>query len=206
MHLPIRVPYLLFALGLALSSVAARAQDDPIPGESYTWQVQARGVYFHPMNQHVPLPIDLKGGVTGELAAEWLFMQRWSTEIAVSGPADLDVTDGSGGTIRLFTQTWTVKYYLTSVAVGGLVPYVGTGLYHASASQVGARPGVGVQNPGFGWVAQAGFTYGVTPNLFVSGDVRYLDGLEPGLVVNGAGSGSVGIDPILLSLGVGLRF
>jgi outer membrane protein W len=187
-----------------LMPVAALAQpEDTIPGESYSFQAQVRAEYVNPTNRHLPLNFDVGGTVVGELAVEWLFMPRWSTEISLAAPASLDV-QGGPGSIRITTQTWTVKYYFPGV--GSLSPYIGAGLYHASASRDGTPPNIGVSNPGFNWVLQGGFTFGITPNLFVSGDIRYLDGLEPALIVDGAQSGEIGIDPIYIGIGIGLRF
>jgi outer membrane protein W len=201
-----RVLWPAIAVFLALSSLTAQAQDDDgIPGESYHWQAQLRGLYVSPLNEHRPLGVDLSSAVAGELAGEWLFMPRWSTEIALASPANLDLR-GVPGTVRLLTQTWTVKYYFPSVAVGSLIPYVGTGIYHSTASRVGTTAGIDVGNPGFGWVLQAGFTYALAQNVFVSADVRYLDNLEPELLVDGSNSGHIGIDPIVAGVGIGLRF
>lgn len=192
-------------LALVCSPLLAQAQETLIPGDSYHWQLQARGLYFRPQNQHLPLDFDLKAAALGELAGEWFFIPDWSTELAVQSPADLDVTRNRG-TVRLLTQTLTVKYYIRSAAVNDVVPYVGTGIYHSTASRSGTAPTVNVDDPGFGWVLQAGFTYGVTPDFFVSADVRYLDNFEPDLLVGGTGSGRIGINPIVLGFGVGLRF
>jgi outer membrane protein W len=199
-----RTVWLAVAIAVSLLSVVpAHAQDDVIPGESFHWQAQLRAVYLNPSNQHLPLDFNLSGAVVGELAGEWLFMPHWSTEIAAAMPATLDVQGGPGA-IRLTTQTWTAKYYFP--ATSGLTPYVGTGIYHASAARDNTMANVGVGNPGVGWVLQAGCTYGVTTNVLVSADVRYLDHLEPTLIVDNAPSGHIGINPLLFSLGVGVRF
>lgn len=199
-----RGAWLAVAFAVFIVPAAAHAQEeDLIPGESYHFQGQLRGVYENPSNSHLPLSFNLGGTVVGELAGEWLFYPRWSTELSLALPASFDV-QGHPGSIRVTTQTWTLKYYFQ--APGGLSPYIGTGIYHASASADATGADIGVGNPGVGWVLQGGVTYGIGPNAFVSADIRYLDGLEPTLIVQGAPSGHIGIDPILLSVGIGLRF
>jgi outer membrane protein len=199
-----RAALLVLALAVLMPVAALAQQDeDAIPGEAYHFQAQVRAVYVNPTNSHLPLNFDLGGTVMGELAGEWLFMPRWSTELSLATPASLNVQVGPGS-VRVTTQTWTVKYYFPGT--GGLSPYIGTGIYHASASAEDTGPTIGVGNPGVGWVLQGGFTFGITPNLFVSGDLRYLDGFEPTLIVDGSPSGHVGVDPIFIGVGVGFRF
>jgi outer membrane protein W len=192
------------ALGLGVSSLV-QAQDDSIPGESYHWQVQVRGLYILPTNERQPGSVDLDSGFAGELAGEYLFMPRWSAELAVSTPANLDQR-GAQGSLRLMTETLTAKYYFPQATVGGLAPYVGAGIYNASASRSGTAPNVGFSNPGVNVVLQAGFTYTIAENAFVSADIRYLNDLEPGLIVDGTNSGHLGVDPFVFGLGVGVRF
>ena len=204
MHTCRSVLWPAIALGLGVSSLA-QAQDDGIPGEAYHWQVQVRGLYFVPTNEHRPLSVNLDGGFAGEVAGEWLFAPRWSAELAVSTPADLKQRDAPGS-LRLMTETLTAKYYFPEVAAGGLIPYVGAGIYNASASRSGTAPDVGFSSPGVNVVLQAGFTYTIAQNAFLSADVRYLNNLEPGLFVDGTNSGHVGVDPFVFGLGVGVRF
>jgi outer membrane protein W len=198
-----RVLWPAIAVFLALSSLSAQAEDESVPGESYHWQVQLRGLYVSPLNEHRPLNVNLNGAPAGELVGEWLFMPRWSTEIAAASPADLDLRGGPGA-VRLLTQTWTVKYYFPSVAVGSLIPYVGTGIYHSSTTRAGTVFAVG--SAGFGWALQAGCTFALAENVFVSADVRYLDNLEPEVLVAGTSSGHIGVDPVVAGIGIGLRF
>lgn len=197
---------LALVLAVSLVPVAAHAQDeqeDLIPGESFHWQAQLRALYEVPMNEHLPDAFDLNGSLAGEIAGEWDFMPRWGTEIALATPAGFDIQEGPGS-IRVTTQTWTLKYYFRGLP--GFSPYIGTGIYHATASADMAGPTIGVNNPGVGWVLQGGVTYALSPNLFVSGDLRYLDNLQPTLFVDHLASGHVGIDPIVIGIGVGLRF
>jgi outer membrane protein len=189
--------------GASLISLAARAQEEEIPGQDYHWQAQVRGIYLIPSNTHLPQDFNVSGAFTGELAGEWFFLPHWSTEVSVAIPTNLNVQTGAGS-IRIMPETWTVKYYFT--ATNGLQPYIGTGLYYASTSSSNTQPNVGVGNSGVGWVLQGGLTYAITPNVFVSGDVRYLNGLEPPLSVDNAPSGHVGIDPVVIGVGIGVRF
>jgi outer membrane protein W len=203
-----RILWPTVAFCLALSSLTAQAQDDDsggVPGEAYQWAVQLRGLYVAPLNEHRPLDINASGGVQGELAGEWFFMPRWSTELSIGSPANLNLQNAPGS-IRLLNQTWTVKYYFPNVAVGGLIPYVGTGIYHSTSTGVDAGPGVSFGNSGVGWVLQGGFNYNLPNNVFFSADVRYLDNLEPTLIVGGGNSGHIGLDPFVFGIGVGMRF
>lgn len=189
---------------LLMVPVIAHAQDeDIIPGESFHWQVQVRALYLIPSNHALPQTFNLNGAVQGELSGEWAFTPRWSTELAIATPAALDV-QGGPGSIRVTTQILTLKYYFPGT--GGFSPYLGTGIYHSTASADNTAPNIGVNNPGIGWVLQGGVTYAISPNLFVSGDLRYEDGLEPTLFVDGTPSGHIGIDPVVIGVGVGLRF
>jgi outer membrane protein len=201
-----RAPWLFVTLGLALASLTAQAQeDDGIPGESYHWQAQVRALFLTPLNQHDPLNVNVGHAFQGELAGEWLFLPYWSTELTVASPAKLDL-DGVPGAVRLWNQTLTVKYYFPTATVPGLHPYIGTGIYHSTASSDGTGPNIGFESPGFGWVLQGGVNYSFAPNAFASLDVRYLDNLQPTLLVDGSNSGHLGINPIVVGIGVGLRF
>jgi len=191
-------------LCLGLSSLA-RAQDQGLPGEAYHFAVQLRGLYLVPLNENRLTNVKVDGGLAGELAGEWFFMPRWSAELAVASPVNLDQRNAPGA-VRVMTETLTGKYYLPEAAVGGLIPYIGAGIYNASASRSGTAPNVGFSSSGVNVALQLGFTYGITPNAFVSADVRYLNGLEPTLVIEGTNSGHIGIDPFVFGIGVGVRF
>jgi outer membrane protein len=206
MRITRRAPWIVLTLGLALASLTAQAQeDDGIPGEAYHFQAQVRALYLVPLNQHDPQNINVSHAFQGELVGEWLFLPYWSTELAVSSPAKLDLDVGRGA-VRLLNQTLTVKYYFPNTTVTGLHPYIGTGIYHSTASRDNTDPNVGFQSPGIGWALQAGVNYAFAPNAFASLDIRYLDALQPTLIVDGTNSGHLGINPIVVGLGVGLRF
>lgn len=204
MHIRRLVLWPAMTLCLGLSSFA-RAQDSGVPGEAYHWQLQLRGLYYAPLNQHRPLNVDVDGGLAGELAGEYFIVPRWSAELSIASPVSFDQR-GAPGSVRVMTETLTGKYYFPQTTVAGLTPYIGAGLYNASASRSGTAPNVSFGGSGVNVVFQAGLNYAVTDNVFVSADVRYLNDLEPTLFVSGTNSGHVGIDPFVFGIGVGVRF
>jgi outer membrane protein W len=200
---------ILIVVGVGISNLSAVWAADgssATSNASFGWEWQLRAVYLDPTSRD-SLPMD--GGAFGELSGALRVGPRWSAEIALGIPTSFHVRDPAyAESFKLMINTLTVKYDLVSTGVWR--PYVGAGLAYVPLTHKTADTQASVgrfDGSTTSWVLQGGLTLGLTDNVFVSADTRYLGGLEPHFSVEGSGfSGKVGIDPLLFAIGIGARF
>jgi outer membrane protein len=209
-------PYLvaalaLCALGAALASTAARADDDP-------FEIRLRGVYLDPANKSDAIPslnvpknaIHINDKWLPDLDFEYFFAPNWSTELVLTYPQKQNVTVNGAeiGTFKHLPPVLTAKYDF--LPDSDFQPYVGAGINLTVLSAVHlAVPGVGaliLRANSVGPAAQAGFDYRVREHWFLNFDVKWF---KLGSYVDEANRtrvSTVHIDPLLFGIGIGRRF
>jgi len=129
-------------------------------------------------------------------------------------------TSGTTGSIGRLASTWVLPPTLTAqyhfAPDAKVRPYVGAGLnytifWNEKASD-GLEAAVGDTSvhmkDSFGWAAQAGVDFDITPKVFVNLDVKYIDiDTTARLRTTAAGTQSVKLhlDPLVFGVGVGFR-
>ena len=88
-------------------------------------------------------------------------------------------------------------------------PYAGVGLNYTtffSEKTLGALSGTDLNlDDSWGFAGQLGIDVDVAPNWFVNADVRYID-IDTKAKLNGAGLGTVKIDPVVFGINIGTHF
>lgn len=130
-------------------------------------------------------------------------------------------TTGTTGGIGDLASTWvlpptlTVQYHFNPH--GKVRPYLGAGvnytLFYDEKASAGLQKAVGKTNvhmsDSFGWAAQAGVDFDITPKVFLNLDVKYIDiDTTARLRTTAIGTQTVKLhlDPLVFGAGVGMRF
>ena len=103
--------------------------------------------------------------------------------------------------------TVTVQYHF--LPNSNVRPYAGVGLNYTtffSEKTKGALSGTDLNlDDSWGFAGQLGVDVDVAPNWFVNADVRYID-IDTKAKLNGAGLGTVKIDPVVFGINIGTHF
>ena len=103
--------------------------------------------------------------------------------------------------------TVTVQYHF--LPNSNVRPYAGVGLNYTtffSEKTKGALSGTDLDlDDSWGFAGQLGIDVDVAPNWFVNADVRYID-IDTKAKLNGAGLGTVKIDPVVFGINIGTHF
>jgi outer membrane protein len=213
---------------LLLSAAIAAALASPAYAEQGDWLIRLRGIYVAPQDASGPvLPAVPTGSVTvddaivPELDFTYFFTNNIAAElILATSPHDL----GGAGALSALGEiadtmalppTLTFQYHCAPGAK--IRPYIGAGVnwtifYSEDASTslnsaLGGATDVSLDDS-FGWAAQAGVDFDLTDRVFLNVDVKYVDidttaTLDTGGVLNNV---DVEIDPLIVGVGIGMRF
>jgi outer membrane protein len=118
------------------------------------------------------------------------------------------VTSNAGalGGVNVLPPTLLLQYYFN--AAGKVRPYVGAGLNYTLFYNNGLHAGdtpVSIKNSSFGPALQIGMDVQVARNLFVNADIKKI-WMRTDASAGGASLGSLKIDPLVVGMGVGMRF
>lgn len=128
---------------------------------------------------------------------------------------------GTTGAIGRLASTWVLPPTLTAqyhfMPEGKIRPYVGAGVNYtlfynekASGALEGAVGATSVHmSDSFGWAGQAGIDIDLTDKLFLNFDVKYID-IDTTARLTTALAGTqrvkVALDPIVVGVGIGMKF
>ncbi len=213
---------------LLLSAAIASALVSPATAGQGDWLVRLRGIYVAPQDASGPvLPAVPTGSVTvddaivPELDFTYFFTNNIAAELIlatsphdIAGAGALSALGEIADTMAL-PPTLTLQYHFAPE--GRMRPYVGAGVnwtifYSEDASTslntaLGGATDVSLDDS-FGWAVQAGVDFDLTERAFLNIDVKYVDldttaTLDTGGVLNTV---DVEIDPIIVGVGLGMRF
>ena len=210
----------LAALTVAASPALAADQGD--------WLVRVRGIGVMPTSDSGGISPDLLAGsveaqpaVMPELDITYMATENIGLElILATTPHDIDGGGAIAGLGKV-ANTWllppTLLVQWHFLPKGTIRPYVGAGInytitYGESSTQslddaLGGPTEVKLGNS-LGWAVQAGVDFDVAENWFVNVDVKYIDiNVDADFVTGGTTrTTDVGIDPVIVGIGVGYRF
>jgi outer membrane protein len=113
---------------------------------------------------------------------------------------------GNLGGVNVLPPTLLLQYHFNHA--GRIRPYVGAGinytLFYNNGANVGGQP-ISVTNHSFGPALQAGVDVQVTRSLFVNADIKKI-WMHTDASLGGQSLGRLSIDPVIVGLGVGMRF
>ncbi|WP_213762988.1 MULTISPECIES: OmpW family outer membrane protein [unclassified Caballeronia] len=150
-------------------------------------------------------------GVNNAIVPEldFVYMVRQSIGVElILATSRHQVTSNTGalGGVNVLPPTLLLQYYFNSA--GKVRPYVGAGvnytLFYNNGLHAGDTP-VSIKNSSFGPALQAGVDVQVARNLFVNFDIKKI-WMRTSATADGASLGSLKIDPLVVGVGVGMRF
>ncbi|PTQ08231.1 hypothetical protein CLG96_16165 [Sphingomonas oleivorans] len=215
-----RIASILLA-GAALLAAA------PASAEQGDWLVRLRALMVAPTEESGPVEPGFPGAhvavdtsfapeldftymATDHIGAELIL---GTTKHHVSGRGDLGGLGRLAGTWVL-PPTLTLQYHLAPEAK--VRPYVGAGVNYtifysekASGALENALGETKVRlDDSFGYALQAGVDFDITPKVFANVDVKYIDIDTKAKLVSGSSVNhvDVSLDPIVVGVGLGMRF
>jgi len=206
----------LLAAAVALALPAAAAEPNP-------WMVRVRALYMDPADKSEPVPalgvpanaITVSEKLFPEVDVSYFFTKHLAAELVLTYPQKHDVTVEKsvlGGPVKIGTfkhlpPTLSLQYHFTPDA--DFRPYVGAGINYTWIMDDNLEiPGVGqltLESGSFGGSYGAGFDWRLDKNLFLNVDVKKVY-ISSDVKLGGNKVTSVGVDPVLYSIGLGWRF
>jgi outer membrane protein len=113
---------------------------------------------------------------------------------------------GNLGGVNVLPPTLLLQYHFNHA--GRIRPYVGAGLNYTLFYNNGLSAGgesIGIGNHSFGPALQAGVDVQVTRKLFVNADIKKI-WMHTDATLGGSSLGRLNIDPLIVGLGVGMKF
>ncbi|MCV2357061.1 outer membrane beta-barrel protein [Paucibacter sp. B2R-40] len=206
------------ALGLAsFSAQAQSAQEGP-------WLVRVRAVHLQSANDNSDKLAATLTSVVGK-PAEASINDKWLPELDISyfitpniaaeliltypQKQDLSVTGvGKIGSFKHLPPTLSAQYHFSPTSM--FRPYVGLGVNYTNISDVQFDANVaalklGLKHNSWGLSAQIGADIEVAKNLYLNVDIKKVQ-IKTTVYSNGADIGEFKVDPLLVGVGLGMRF
>lgn len=214
-------------LGVCAALLGTLAMASPVHAAAGDWLVRARAIWVSPTESSSGIEPSFPGdrvGVGSDVVPELDITYFATNNIAfelILGTTKHDVTGRRGlaglgklADTRVLPPTLTAQYHFRPEA--RVRPYVGAGLnytifYDESASSA-LNAAIGDTkvslDDSFGYALQAGVDIDLTQKVFFNFDIKYIDmdttaKLRTGNLVNKV---DVSIDPVIVGVGLGIRF
>lgn len=206
-----------FLLGTVFLATPASANDAPSDTTSMggihagDWLVRLRAITIIPQVSSNGTLNVLDANVNNATVPELDFTYMATDNIGVElilGTSRNQVTSKIGGLggVGVLPPTLLLQYHFNHA--GKIRPYVGAGinytLFYNNGLHAGDQP-VAIDNHSFGAALQAGIDIDVAKNVFVNADIKKI-WMRTGASLNGTSIGMLYIDPLVVGVGVGMRF
>jgi outer membrane protein len=194
---------LLLSLAIGSVSIAAEAQES----NHWIWRAGVHSVQPKSDNHAI---VNVDGSAMLTFSGTYLFAPNWGVEVLAGLPFKHDINLNAGGKAaetKHLPPTVSLQYHFNPS--GAVRPYVGAGLNYTlffNEKTTGALSGSKLElDPSFGVAAQAGLDVAIGSDWFVNAEVRWID-IDTDAKLNGAGLGTVELDPFVYGLSIGRRF
>ena len=153
------------------------------------------------------LNVDVNNATVPELDFTYMIRDNIGVEL-ILGTSRHQLTSNLGGLggVNVLPPTLLLQYHFNHQ--GTVRPYVGAGLnytlFYNNGLSAGGQP-VSISNHSFGPALQAGVDVQVAKNLFVNADIKKI-WMHTDASLGGASLGMVHIDPLVVGIGVGMKF
>lgn len=188
----------LVVMGLA-GGMANAAQGD--------WLGRARIININPDASSSALNLDVDTRTTLELDFSYFLSNNLALELILATKKH-EVTAGGVpvGTVKHLPPTLTLQYHFAPDAA--FRPYVGAGINYTRFYDINLGGGtLTVDNSSWGGALQAGFDIPLNKTFFLNVDVKkiWMD-TDVKVVATGATAANLKINPLLIGIGVGMKF
>lgn len=140
------------------------------------------------------LEVDVTRFITNNIALEL---------IAATTKHDVLLNGAKLGTVGVLPPTLTAQYHFMPEAA--IRPYAGAGLNYTRFYSVNLGTGLDVSKNSFGGALQAGVDFQVNKEVFINLDVKKIF-MKTDVTNNGAYLTTLTINPVVIGLGVGIKF
>ncbi|WGS51462.1 outer membrane beta-barrel protein [Paraburkholderia sp. D15] len=153
------------------------------------------------------LNVGVNNAIVPELDLTYMIRDYLGVEL-ILGTSRHQLTSSLGnlGGVNVLPPTLLLQYHFNHA--GKIRPYVGAGLnytlFYNNGLNAGGAP-ISVSNHSFGPALQAGVDVQVTKSLFVNADIKKI-WMHTDASLGGQSLGRLNIDPVVVGLGVGMRF
>jgi outer membrane protein len=153
------------------------------------------------------LNVGVNNAIVPELDLTYMIRDYLGVEL-ILGTSRHQVTSSLGnlGGVNVLPPTLLLQYHFNHA--GRVRPYLGAGLNYTLFYNNGLSAGgqsIGVSNHSFGPALQAGVDVQVTRTLFVNADIKKV-WMHTDATLGGQSLGRLNIDPLIVGVGVGMRF
>jgi len=194
------------AVALAAASFAAQAQAEG------PWLVRARVVNIDSANKDTTgLGLTINNKAIPEVDISYFFSPNIAAELILTYPQKHTLKAGGAeiGTLKHLPPTLSLQYHFAPAA--SFRPYVGVGLNYTNFSSVKFAPAVetalhpSIKHNSFGLSAQIGADIELSKNLYLNVDVKKVQ-IGTKVYSSGTEVGKFKVDPLLVGVGLGMRF
>jgi outer membrane protein len=198
----------LGAVALALASLTSLSVQ-AAGNDTGSWLVRARAVHLDSANKDsTGLGLSINNKTLPEVDISYFFTPNLAAELILTYPqkqtVNSTVVGGDIGTFKHLPPTLTLQYHFTGLP--GFRPYVGAGLNYTNISDVKILNGaVNLKRNSYGLAAQIGADVPLGGGWLLNVDVKKAQ-IGTNVYLSGADKGKFKVDPLLVSVGAGLRF
>ncbi len=199
----------LAAIALALTSLTAAAA----PGnDAGNWLVRGRVLHLASANGDTTgLGLSINDKTFPEVDISYFLTPNVATELILTYPQKHTLySNGSEiGSLKHLPPTLLLQYHVTGL--GGFRPYAGLGLNFTNFSDVQFAPAVvtalhpNVKRTSYGLAVQVGVDVPLGGGWLLNADLKKVK-LATDVYSGSATAGKFTVDPVLFSIGAGLRF
>jgi outer membrane protein len=200
----------LLGMGLAMSQARAAGDDEMSGIHAGDVLVRLRAISIIPnvstSNTLSALNVGVNNAIVPELDLTYMIRDYLGVEL-ILGTSRHQLTSSLGnlGGVNVLPPT-LLQYHFNHQ--GRIRPYLGAGVnytyFYNNGLNVGGQP-ISITNHSFGPALQAGVDVQVTKSLFVNADIKKI-WMRTDASLGGAALGRLDIDPVVVGLGVGMRF
>jgi outer membrane protein len=200
-------------LGMGLAASQARAEGDDVMNGIHAGDVlvRLRAISIIPNvsanNTLSALNVNVNNAIVPELDLTYMIRDYLGVEL-ILGTSRHQVTSSLGnlGGVNVLPPTLLLQYHFNHQ--GRIRPYLGAGVnytyFYNNGLNVNGQP-ISITNHSFGPAVQAGVDVQITKSLFVNADIKKI-WMRTDASLGGASLGRLDIDPVVVGLGVGMRF
>jgi outer membrane protein len=201
----------LLGMGLAASQARAESGDEMNGIHAGDVLVRLRAISIIPNvstnNTLSALNVNVNNATVPELDLTYMIRDYLGVEL-ILGTSRHQLTSSLGnlGGVNVLPPTLLLQYHFNHQ--GRIRPYLGAGVnytyFYNNGLNVNGQP-ISITNHSFGPAVQAGVDVQITKSLFVNADIKKI-WMRTDASLGGASLGRLDIDPVVVGLGVGMRF
>ena len=183
----------------ACAAGAVQAQESP-------WMVRFRATNLGMENKNETQVAGLAASdkTIPEVDISYFFNKNVAAELILTVPQKHDVNTSTThlGTFKHLPPTLLAQYHFTDF--NGFKPYVGAGINYTKISSVN-MPGYSLDSHSWGGALQAGVDIPLDKNWSLNFDVKKIY-IKTDVYSGGSNAGTLKLDPVAASVGIGYRF